>query len=348
MSTRADFYLGRGPESIWLGSIGHDAYVENLAPYFEGATTEAAYRAGLQRVFAAYGEIPASRGWPWPWKDSHTTATAVTFDEGRVWSSEHSRNWAPIESSDKPGPVAAVFPDMVTAEEASAEGRLRRRLRLSGALSIAADQAVLPALLARVAYLLDRDWLHAHRQGDNWCMLYPDSAVQDAIFDFRRGVADHLETLKLLVDKQKKADGLEVWDLVLWCAEHFRSKHGVPEVDLEVTAETPVYFGEPLSDEIRAELRSGRLRYVVEPFTEQHVRGRHLLDAALDAIPFVHGYALGHSLVGTGFARYGRDVETALDVPRPELDGQPLRDYGASIERRSKMNVLAAQWRFDF
>src|SRR5258708_6288653 len=126
MGTRADFYVGRGPEAEWLGSIAWDGNPGSIGS--DGSIVLAATEADYRRQGAAF---PASRddatlpeqGWPWPWDDSRTTDYAYAFDGGMVWSSCFGHEWfrvdptaeyfgEPTDESERDIPKNAVFPDM--------------------------------------------------------------------------------------------------------------------------------------------------------------------------------------------------------------------------------------------
>lgn len=119
MGTRADFYVGRGIEAEWLGSIAWDGYPAGITPneeatapaYHNGpdrhvdgewpegahlfdAITEAEYRERVGRFFQYREDAtrPAD-GWPWPWEDSQTTDYAYAFDGGKVWASCFGHEW---------------------------------------------------------------------------------------------------------------------------------------------------------------------------------------------------------------------------------------------------------------
>jgi hypothetical protein len=116
MGTRADFYMGRGLEAEWLGSIAWDGYPAGFLPdLIRRATSEAEYRATVEDYLSDRedGTTP-SMGWPWPWDDSSTTDYAYAFDDGKVWASCFGDAWFPATEEDEPesdGPKA-VFPDM--------------------------------------------------------------------------------------------------------------------------------------------------------------------------------------------------------------------------------------------
>jgi hypothetical protein len=112
MGTRADFYVGRGENAEWLGSIAYDGYPDGpRAVAILGSTNEASFR---DRVIAAVAHDDGTKpedGWPWPWDTSHTTDYAYAFDDGTVYISCFGCAWF------KSGEVAfhdksAVFPNM--------------------------------------------------------------------------------------------------------------------------------------------------------------------------------------------------------------------------------------------
>ncbi len=120
MGTRADFYIGRGPQAEWLGSIAWDGYPDGTPEPCLGAASERDWRSAVYELLA--GDESASapdHGWPWPWDDSGTTDYAYAFDGGRVWASSFGHAWfvpdLTAENCGEPeddGPKVAVFPDM--------------------------------------------------------------------------------------------------------------------------------------------------------------------------------------------------------------------------------------------
>lgn len=115
MGTRADFYVGRGTDAEWLGSIGWDGYPDGIAGEVLGAQTEDEYRAAIAAHISCRDDFTApGSGWPWPWDDSSTTDYAYAFDDGKVFASCFGREWfqASEEQPDRDGGKTAVFPDM--------------------------------------------------------------------------------------------------------------------------------------------------------------------------------------------------------------------------------------------
>jgi hypothetical protein len=81
MGTRADFYIGKGKDSTWVGSVSHDGYPEGmisvLSVYDEGSF--------LEKIKELETYIDPSQGWPWPWKTSKTTDYSYYWtDEGLI------------------------------------------------------------------------------------------------------------------------------------------------------------------------------------------------------------------------------------------------------------------------
>jgi hypothetical protein len=94
MGTRADFYVGRGKEATWIGSIAWDGYPEAIDHDVLWAGTKSEYLAAVCKFFSARDDVtlPAD-GWPWPWEDSNTTDCAYAFDKEKVWISWFGREW---------------------------------------------------------------------------------------------------------------------------------------------------------------------------------------------------------------------------------------------------------------
>lgn len=102
MGTRADFYVGRGPEAEWLGSIAFDGYPSGIDDELLNAKDEAAYRKSVAAQFADcdHATLP-EQGWPWPWEDSQTTDFAYAFDGDRVFASCFGHAWFDPTKSDE-------------------------------------------------------------------------------------------------------------------------------------------------------------------------------------------------------------------------------------------------------
>lgn len=83
MGTRADFYMGRGADAEWLGSIAWDGYPEGIPDEIFAAETAESWREEVTKFLADRKDrsLP-SDGWPWPWNDSTTTDYAYAWDDG--------------------------------------------------------------------------------------------------------------------------------------------------------------------------------------------------------------------------------------------------------------------------
>jgi hypothetical protein len=97
MGTRADFYVGTGPDAEWLGSLAFDGYrideikagdanksADNMACWqIKSATTDEGFREAVAALLKVNDDatLPA-QVWPWPWNDSHTTDYAYAFADG--------------------------------------------------------------------------------------------------------------------------------------------------------------------------------------------------------------------------------------------------------------------------
>jgi hypothetical protein len=122
MGTRADFYLGRGPDAEWLGSIAWDGDPLGVPQWVTHATDPDIYRdAVLNLIGQRRDAITAAEGWPWKWDDSQGTNYAYAFDEGRVWASCYGSSWwkaaAPEPDHTTLVKKEAIFPDMTLAKK---------------------------------------------------------------------------------------------------------------------------------------------------------------------------------------------------------------------------------------
>lgn len=143
MTTRADFYIGRGPEAEWIGSIAIDGHPSGASTDDKRstggaqalvATTEGDFREGVRRMAETRADFTSpERGWPWPWGNSATTNYAYAFEagaqdragHGEIYASAFGSPWwvldlnrasggEPLDVDGEPiidGP-APVFPDM--------------------------------------------------------------------------------------------------------------------------------------------------------------------------------------------------------------------------------------------
>jgi hypothetical protein len=120
MGTRSDFYVGRGPEAEWLGSISWDGYPAGVDDAVFFPTTEHEYRVAVTNFLASRDDrtLPIEP-WPWPWDDSGTTDYAYAYENGKVYASNFGRTWFEVNPNEENGGEpedseddVAVFPDM--------------------------------------------------------------------------------------------------------------------------------------------------------------------------------------------------------------------------------------------
>ena len=129
MGTRADFYVGIGPNAEWIGSISYDGYPDGKPSGVLMATTEKMFRVKARRVFAdpdALSTLP-SEGWPWPWDDSRTTdfAYAWVASKNKVMLSRFGLQWESLSGYNRR--MAADGPDRarLTVREVKDMSKLR-------------------------------------------------------------------------------------------------------------------------------------------------------------------------------------------------------------------------------
>ncbi len=115
MGTRADFYVGRGEKSEWLGSIAWDGYPEGIDDAVLKAKTKQTFRGAVRKFFKGRDDVTLpTQGWPWPWETSATTDYAYSFDGSRVSASCFGGPWfkPTAEQPDKDDGPSAIFPNM--------------------------------------------------------------------------------------------------------------------------------------------------------------------------------------------------------------------------------------------
>jgi hypothetical protein len=113
MGTRADFYVDRGEDAEWLGSIAWDGYPDGIEEHhIIECETQEEYRAAVQKMLEERDDATKpEQGWPWPWDDSRTTDYAYAFDQGRVWACPYGYDWylATDEEPDEESEEGAEF-----------------------------------------------------------------------------------------------------------------------------------------------------------------------------------------------------------------------------------------------
>jgi len=111
MGTRADFYIGRGSDAEWLGSVGRDGYKwDNPDSDLMKAEDADAFRAAVAAIQATRRDFTTpDEGWPWPWKDSRTTDYAYVLHDGKVTAYLFG---CEVAADDFECPKVGWFPDM--------------------------------------------------------------------------------------------------------------------------------------------------------------------------------------------------------------------------------------------
>ena len=105
MTTKADFYDGRGPSAVWLGSLQGDADPETVRTVACGrlvldATDPFTFADAVIDLLAVWVDEDLGHcyhpreGWPWLWPNSRETDWVFTFVHGRVWITT-GRAWLP-------------------------------------------------------------------------------------------------------------------------------------------------------------------------------------------------------------------------------------------------------------
>jgi hypothetical protein len=113
MGTRADFYVGRGRNAEWLGSIAYDGR-DSVPGGIVKAKSENKFRRKVAKFLAKRDDATfPEQGWPWPWNDSGTTDTAYAFDDGHVYWKTHA-GWRDVGvyPTDAEPRVRLEWPDM--------------------------------------------------------------------------------------------------------------------------------------------------------------------------------------------------------------------------------------------
>lgn len=116
MGTRADFYIGRGVDAEWLGSVAWDGYPEGFDKVLFQQKRPGAWRRAVEIMLAGREDATTpDKGWPWPWEDSRTTDYAYAYEKGRVWASAFGHKWFDPQRKEpdtSEGEKVAVFPNM--------------------------------------------------------------------------------------------------------------------------------------------------------------------------------------------------------------------------------------------
>jgi hypothetical protein len=95
MGTRADFYLGRGTEAKWLGSIAWDGDPNHGHPEkLLKVKSKEKFLKVLKDIEKGVDHWTSpEQGWPWPWEDSCTTDFSYAWHKGKVWITCFGMGW---------------------------------------------------------------------------------------------------------------------------------------------------------------------------------------------------------------------------------------------------------------
>lgn len=117
MGTRADFWLGRGADAEWLGSIQYDGRPKGLSAPLLLACDEEEYRAAVADLLAHREDAlhPGSAAAPkWSRQRARTIDYSYTFHNAVLWA---CRNGSPWFDPVRPEPEYGAHPTWQDADE---------------------------------------------------------------------------------------------------------------------------------------------------------------------------------------------------------------------------------------
>lgn len=86
MGTRADFYIGKGKDAEWIGSIAWDGYRDGIPSTILNSHRPSVFRRRVVEWLKERNDATfPNQGWPWPWDDSSTSDCSYWYFEGRCW-----------------------------------------------------------------------------------------------------------------------------------------------------------------------------------------------------------------------------------------------------------------------
>jgi len=118
MGTRADFYIGIGRKSEWIGSIAWDGYPRGIPESILSSDTIKKFRRKVSEFLTIRDDATTpDKGWPWPWDNSKGTDFTYSFHRGKVYASEYGGSWFdPLSSPDGAETIVELgvpkFPNM--------------------------------------------------------------------------------------------------------------------------------------------------------------------------------------------------------------------------------------------
>lgn len=95
MGTRADFFIGIGPDAEWIGSTSYDGHPGSWGAAALAARTENEFRAAVEKMLSTPEALVTrpAEGWPWPWPDFRTSDYAYAWDPARGPVASSGRAW---------------------------------------------------------------------------------------------------------------------------------------------------------------------------------------------------------------------------------------------------------------
>jgi len=94
MGTKADFYVGRGLDAEWIGSIRSDGFPEAIDGDILDPEHEEGYRESVGNMLENREDShDPNEGWPWGWESGTQTEYAYAFDSDKVWICRYGSPW---------------------------------------------------------------------------------------------------------------------------------------------------------------------------------------------------------------------------------------------------------------
>lgn len=132
MGTRADFYIRKGIDLDWLGSIAWDGYPSGIEKSLLNSETGKIFISEVAALLMRDDGTTPAMGWPWPWDDSNTTDYSYIYEGGKVMcSSFGSPAFDPLVEIDDPEESHGHkfnFPCMKGADHSAKAGTKRSGL----------------------------------------------------------------------------------------------------------------------------------------------------------------------------------------------------------------------------
>lgn len=144
MGTRADFYVGKGKDAEWLGSIAWDGYRDGIVGYILKAKTEANFRKAVEVFLKKRDDATfPEQGWPWPWETSATTDCSYWFFDDQCWEAagyptEHFYSCQKPSPADEDGELPTEGYERVEFPDMSSRANVQYGGKRSGLMVISA------------------------------------------------------------------------------------------------------------------------------------------------------------------------------------------------------------------